>query len=148
MASHRGEACLCPSLTTCSSKAPFSTTYRIWACLYQDLASFGKALLESMQPSVDAFLESRTSTSRSEGSNRPQLIPCERPEALVRTSDSVGWYMSLFNQIGSTEPTSDSKLGVITFNYDRSFEYSMYTAIANVLGLGTRTPMELHPEHQ
>ncbi len=101
-----------------------------------EITEFQANLLDSNQPSVDAFLESRPNfTELGKTAIAIKLIGCEKPDALKRTAKQE-WYEYLWYQLG---PRKDdfwgSKLSVITFNYDRSFEYSLFRSLQSAFGL-------------
>jgi hypothetical protein len=55
-----------------------------------------------------------------------------QPSAKIR---QYGWYEYLYQKIGTTKKEFlQSHLSVITFNYDRSFEYFLYLALTNTYG--------------
>ena len=100
------------------------------------ITQFRNALLASNQPSVDAFLENRPEfTELGKTAIAIKLIGCEKPDALKRTAKQE-WFEYLWYQLG---PRKDdfwgSKLSVITFNYDRSFEYSLFRSLQSAFGL-------------
>jgi hypothetical protein len=99
-----------------------------------DLMAFQKALSHSGVSSIDAFLE-----------HRPEfievgkiaialcLMPCEKDEALFQSSQH--WYQFLFQQLNASfNNFGENKLGIITYNYDRSLEYYLVTALQNKYG--------------
>lgn len=58
-----------------------------------------------------------------------KLIEHETPDALERTTRQE-WYEYLWNQLGTRkEDFLASNLSIITFNYDRSLEYSLYYSL-------------------
>jgi hypothetical protein len=99
---------------------------------------FAKELLLSMQPSVDAFLEKRREyVEVGKAAIACSLIPYEREPKLYRyQGEGPHWYEYLFSQMGTTlEDFKNSQLSVITFNYDRSLEHSLFLALKNSYGL-------------
>lgn len=102
----------------------------------EEITEFQADLLYSNQPSVDAFLESRPIfTELGKTAIAIRLIGYERLDALKRTAEQK-WYEYLWSQLG---PTKDdflhSNLSVITFNYDRSLEYSLFRSLQSAFGL-------------
>ncbi len=102
----------------------------------EEIQTFGEELFLSMQPSVDAFLERRGEfMAIGKAAIACELIPCERPERLQR-SDAVEWYEYLFVQLNADSVGFRmNKLAVITFNYDRSLEAFMVSALQHSLGV-------------
>jgi len=99
------------------------------------ISKFREALLKSGQTSVDAFLE-----------YRPQFIPigkavmaialiqCEHEQRLFKR-DGKSWYEYLFNQLSAQfEDFGKNRLSILTFNYDRSLEHFLFTALKNSYG--------------
>jgi len=111
----------------------------------QDLEALGRDLALSMQPSVDAFLENRTKfVDMGKAAMSAALIPYERPEALERPGDSPSWYEYLFAQLAPTlDDFARGMLSIITFNYDRSLEFFLLTALVHSFGLPKSTANDL-----
>ncbi|MCI0427904.1 MAG: hypothetical protein L0Z46_07820 [Nitrospiraceae bacterium] len=107
---------------------------------------FREDLDRSMQPSVDAFLEGRQEfVDLGKIIIAASLIPYEDEAALQRGPETK-WYEYLFSQIGPTieEYTQSARnLSVLTFNYDRSFEHSLYLALKARHGLCPPQALEL-----
>ncbi len=105
----------------------------------EDLKSFERELRLSMQPSVDAFLEKRPEYMKiGKAAIAAHLMPYENPENLLRRDNRLGWYQYLFNQLDSGKIDfnfKENKLSIITFNYDRSLEYFLFTAVKNSYGV-------------
>lgn len=101
-----------------------------------EIDAFREELLLSMQPSVDAFLENRPKYMEiGKAAMASSLIPYENPGALCRHSLKVEWYEYLFNQMGTRRHEFPSnQLSIVTFNYDRSLEYFLFTALKNAYG--------------
>ena len=95
----------------------------------EHIARFRETLLTSNQPSVDAFLESWPTEEFTEIGKTViaiKLIGSEKLSLLERKRDRK-WYEYLWNELGTTKQDfSHSKLSVITFNYDRSLEYTLF----------------------
>ena len=101
------------------------------------IKQFRWQLYYSQQPSVDAFLE-----------HRPEflevgkltialcLIPHEDQDHLLRFQARVeGCYQYLFaNMNGPFDTFQNNQLSVITFNYDRSFEHYLFSALVHSYG--------------
>ena len=82
--------------------------------------------------SVDAFLEHRTEfLGVGKSLIAAVLIPCEQEDRLFEAQqDGVNWYKYLRPRlIGTPDEFSKNKLSIITYNYDRSFEHFLYTAL-------------------
>jgi hypothetical protein len=114
--------------------------HRLEGCGYdRDLVKqFGRELLLSAQPSVDAFLEKRREYIEvGKAAIACALIPYEREPELYRYQEKgPHWYEYLFSQMGTTlEHFKNSQLSVITFNYDRSLEHFLFLALKHSYGL-------------
>jgi hypothetical protein len=96
--------------------------------------SFITALRQSDQQSVDAFLEHRGNFMLAgKTAIAVQLIQCENHNALFgQTRD---WYTNLFARLdGRFEEFAHNRVSFITFNYDRSLEHYLFTALCNKYG--------------
>ena len=99
------------------------------------LKAFTAALLRSGKLSVDSFLE-----------HRPEFIPIGKAAIaleLIRYenennllySDKMTWYQYLFNHLNTMFDDFDkNNLKILTFNYDRSLEHYLFTALVNSYG--------------
>ena len=106
---------------------------------------FVDALNETMHPSIDAFLE-RYSEFMDIGkvSLAASLIPYEQRNMLMqRDRDEVQWYEYFFNLVRDPDEFMKRNLSVVTFNYDRSFEYFLYYAFMNSFHLDSAQAIEL-----
>jgi len=96
---------------------------------------FALQLKESMQPSVDAFLFERPEYIEiGKLSIAANLIVCEKKENLMsNTSDNDAsknkWYGYFLSLLGTKNEFKANNLSIITFNYDRSFEYFLYYSL-------------------
>ena len=109
------------------------------------LMIFAQALSRSGQPSVDAFLEHQPDfVELGKVVTAWSLLPYERTHSLFdewrekRLSVNINqndWYELLFNELIEDvefESFADkNELSVITFNYDRSLEHYLFTALWN-----------------
>jgi hypothetical protein len=105
----------------------------------EEFASFGTSLAMSGQESVDVFLEHRAKEN-------PRLlelgklaiayclVPYEQAWTLFRKREN-DWYEYLFKGLNALfEEFSKNRLSIVTFNYDRSLEHYLLTAIKNSYG--------------
>ena len=104
----------------------------------ETILEFHEALSLAGKPSIDAFLE-----------HRPiyieigkllialELIACEDNLLLLKPKNkNASWYESLYNKMNAPKKSfSDNRLSMITFNYDRSLEHYLFTAIKNTYGI-------------
>jgi hypothetical protein len=99
----------------------------------QLIQQFRVDLRESNLPSIDAFLENRNEFEKiGKAAIAGTLIRYEAPENLSRK----WWYEYLHSLlIGRKEDFRRNKLVVVTFNYDRSFEASLFVALKNSYNL-------------
>jgi hypothetical protein len=93
---------------------------------------FGDELRASASPSIDVFLESRSDFLEvGRVAIAAELLRCENAGIFHLKK---GWYPYLFNKMrdpGQFESFGENKLSIVTFNYDRSLEYFLYTALKN-----------------
>jgi hypothetical protein len=100
-----------------------------------EIDEFREALRRSGKTSVDSFLE-----------HRPEFIPvgklamamtliqCEHEPHLFKR-DGKSWYEYLSNQLNAPfEDFGQNRLRILTFNYDRSLEHFLFTALKNSSG--------------
>lgn len=104
-----------------------------------DIIRFRDCLARSGQISVDAFLQHRTDfIDVGKEAIAAALLPHELTNMLfdVPMVKSIpNWYELLFERLGTkfTE-FGDNELAIITFNYDRSIEHYLCTALMNTHG--------------
>lgn len=103
----------------------------------QDITGFRESLWRSGQGSIDAFLEHRPEfLGVGKAAIAASLLPYEREENLFQERhDDRNWYKYLFGRIGSSLLEARDDLAVITFNYDRSLDHFLYTALRNSYNL-------------
>jgi len=108
--------------------------------------AFRDALQRSGRPSVDVFLEHRPEfMTLGKIAIAAFLTPFESEASLLATAPS--WYSYLFTHLGpSLNDVKQSKLSVVTFNYDRSFEHYLFTALQNAFNLPTAEVLK-HIDH-
>lgn len=105
---------------------------------------FNEALFLSGRSSVDAFLEHRTEFLEVGKHAIAQfLIPFEQPKVLFSQEEGgMGeygenrkWYRYLFGKMNTSfKDFGENKISFITFNYDRSLEHFLFTALLNSYG--------------
>lgn len=114
------------------------------------LSNFARALMLSAQTSVDRFVEHRRDLlGTAKLATACALVRKENPDLLfgpnggfVRASEH--WYEHLLEALDtSAESFKDNKLSVVTFNYDRSLEYYLLTALMNRYGLDRGAAVKL-----
>lgn len=98
-----------------------------------DVYRFKDQLFKSSKFSVDAFLE-----------HRPEFIEIGKyaiAQVLIRSEidnslfSNGNWYRYLYNKLNTSfEDFGKNEVSVITFNYDRSFEHFLFTALKNSYG--------------
>jgi SIR2-like domain len=96
---------------------------------------FRQELYLSSQPSIDAFLEHRTEFIEVGKTCIARALTPYEDDNLSRGVDRH-WYQYLFQKLNTTpDKFHENKLSVITFNYDRSFEQFLFTALKYSYGL-------------
>lgn len=95
----------------------------------QDIEEFREALRYSGKVSIDAFLEHRADLREiGKRAIAATLIPFEHPKHVFPKEDH--WYERLYQKMNApVESFDDNQVTFITFNYDRSLEYYLYTAL-------------------
>jgi hypothetical protein len=100
-----------------------------------EINEFREALEKSGKVSVDSFLE-----------HRPEFIPIGKKAmamALIQREhqphlfqrDGKSWYEYLFKQLDAPfDRFGENQLSILTFNYDRSLEHFIFTALKNSSG--------------
>ena len=104
----------------------------------QHVTNFRDALQKSGQASVDVFLEHRSEfLPVGKTAIAAALIPYE-DEAKLWGGDQ-NWYEYLWQRLGPSllDDVAQSQLSVITFNYDRSLEHFLFSALRESHNLGT-----------
>ena len=92
---------------------------------------FRKNLVLSGRSSVDEFLEYRTDfLDVGKEAIASALLRCEQTTNLFNVNKDNNWYQYLFGLLNTSFDEFDqNKLAIITFNYDRSFEHYLFTAL-------------------
>src|ERR1043165_5431711 len=87
------------------------------------IRQFARHLKDSMQPSIDAFLETNGEyTDIGKAAIAASLIPLEK-KTEITSRDELKLYEYLWQHMTGTPGTyAGNGVSVITFNYDRSFE--------------------------
>jgi hypothetical protein len=95
-----------------------------------DLQNFSEALKKSDSASVDVFLEGRSDLiTIGKAAIAAILIPSEREDELFGRG-ARKWYGELLGRMGGKpEEIEANKLSIVTFNYDRSLEHYLITAV-------------------
>jgi hypothetical protein len=98
-----------------------------------DILGFRNQLLYSGKGSVDAFLEHRKDCIQiGKYAIAQVLIEFEDSQQLFVKGD---WYQYLYEKLNTSfEEFDQNKIGIITFNYDRSIEHYLFTALKNSYG--------------
>jgi hypothetical protein len=107
---------------------------------------FRDALATSGRSSVDVFLEYRSEFLPLGKTAIAALLTPFEDEAKLYSSER-NWYEYLFNHLGpSRDDVARSKLSVVTFNYDRSFEHYLFNALRSSFNLSTDQALK-HVDH-
>lgn len=102
-----------------------------------DIQPFRDALRLSGRSSVDAFLEHRPEyISIGKLAIAHELIKREDMNILFSLTNNEHWYPWLYQKLdtGDFESFANNNLSIITFNYDRSLEMYLFTALKNSYG--------------
>jgi len=97
------------------------------------ITNFQRSLYHSGRTSVDAFLEHRPEFIEvGKAAITQELIPTEQTDNLFRPRPKGNWYQYLFNKLNASfEQFDKNQVAFITFNYDRSLEQFLFTALLN-----------------
>lgn len=103
------------------------------------LQEFTNALRFSGQISVDAFLERRPEFIEvGKAAIAMSLLRCENLDRMFDpvSFDNGSWYEHFFQQLSTPkfEDIVKNKIGIITFNYDRSLEVYLHEAVKHSYG--------------
>jgi hypothetical protein len=100
----------------------------------KDVNIFRDSLFYSGRNSVDAFLEHRQEfIDLGKASIAKALIPFENQATLFSTGNS--WYKYFFNLLNTSfDAFPQNHVSIVTYNYDRSLEHYLFTALKNSYG--------------
>ena len=92
---------------------------------------FRENLILSGRSSVDEFLEYRTDFLKvGKEAITAALLRFEQTLNLFNVNKDNNWYQYLFGLLNTSfDEFNQNKLSIITFNYDRSFEHYLFTAL-------------------
>lgn len=101
----------------------------------EDLKNFHHQLYKSGRTSIDSFLEHRKDlTELGKVLIAQTLLSLEESSKLF--TDEENWYQYLWNRLNTqVHKFNNNKLRIITFNYDRSFEYYLFSVLKNSFNL-------------
>jgi hypothetical protein len=126
---------ICKTFETPHTEASLLFGIRSEVTSASDFSKFAETLAMSGQASVDAFLEHRTDLIHL---GKLAMAYCLKPyENQIRlfshdTGRGGDWYRYLFGKLNAAfSDFSRNKLSIITFNYDRSLEHYLLTALQN-----------------
>jgi hypothetical protein len=119
----------------------------------RECREFANELSLAATASIDLFLESRQEfMAVGKAAIACGLIPYEEHSRLFpRTGDPYwsdprppSWYRYLIQRLGDTpEQFGENRLSIVTFNYDRSLEYFLFTAVKSRWKLSREEAAEL-----
>ena len=111
----------------------------------EQVATFTDQLYTSQLPSIDAFLEYRPEfTGIGKAVIAYYLVSKEDPVSLFSLKNPQHWYQYIYHQMKTPQlqEFSDNSLSVITFNYDRSFEYYLQRVLSATHGAAEQEVLE------
>lgn len=126
-------AAICQNITNSNINSDTIRTYAINSIKPSELKRFAHSLSYSGKSSVDAFLEHRTEFIEiGKLAIAQELIKYEDEAVLFQTGD---WYQYLYDKLNTSfEAFDNNNISIITFNYDRSFEHYLFTALKHSYG--------------
>jgi hypothetical protein len=124
---------ICDNLVDQNSKL-FSQLRDSVGCKRSEILQFRDELFYSRRGSVDAFLEHRREwIDIGKHAIAQSLLEFEKDGYLFKKDDN--WYEFLFDKLNTSFDDFDhNEISIITFNYDRSLEYFLFTALKNSYG--------------
>jgi hypothetical protein len=101
----------------------------------EQILAFQEDLAKSGTQSVDAFLEHRREFLEvGKAAIACALVPLEREESFF-SENPQNWYEYFFNKLNVRfEEFDKNSVCVLTFNYDRSLEHYLFTALSHKFG--------------
>lgn len=125
----------------CENLNPATKSYQIVQetsdCHSKDVDEFRNSLKHSGKMSVDGFLEHRPEFLKiGKMAIATALIQFECPGNMFGSPvGNRNWYEYLYNRMNSSfENFNTDKFSILTFNYDRSFEYFLFTSLKHSYG--------------
>jgi hypothetical protein len=114
----------------------------------EEIDAFHQALTYSGKTSVDAFLEHRPDLiDAGKKAIAAFLIQCEHTPGLFNPGVLDSLYDYLYSCMNAVpDKFRDNKVSIITYNYDRSLETYLVTALANSYCLDAETAMQFLPQ--
>ena len=106
---------------------------------YKDIVHFAQTFRDSNIASIDAFLSRRDEfVEIGKLAIAATLCACEKPDIIASELDD-DWYFALWNamvaEVHAPEDILKNKIKIVSFNYDRSLEYFLYSSIKNTFAL-------------
>lgn len=122
-------------------KTPLGKELEAFGCTRRELSHFAQELRLSQHYSVDAFLDDRREFIQvGKLAIAAVLIPREDPTKLFATDN---WYKYLLNRLlNRSAPERVSSLTILTYNYDRSLDYYLFTACKRRFDLTNKATIE------
>jgi len=109
-----------------------------------EITAFREALRDSGKESVDAFLEHRTDYINVGKAAIAQELTRHEAHSVLFHSQGENLYFYLYKHLNATpEEFTNNQLTIITYNYDRSFEHFLFTALRNSYRLADEQTAEL-----
>ena len=117
---------------------------------------FAAALRRARPYSIDAFLEMRREFREvGKAAIANALLRAELNSEIAKVKPAVDWYRYLFNRSFLLKSQDHFRaqvrnLTVVTFNFDRSFEWALFSSVKAALGLAAQaartlvTELEIH----
>ena len=106
------------------------------------LNSLASDIENSSQPSIDRFLEIRADEALTQIGKIAiacELIPREHGANVTSRNLENHWYSYLFQHLAFDKSGVQSPVAFVTFNYDRSLEYFLFSAFKSSLGVDEAT---------
>lgn len=110
----------------------------------REIAAFREALNKSHLPSVDRFLESRPEFLAVGKTAMARALVQSEDESLLQRGETSSWYEYLYHRMFTKQRQwPENALSVITFNYDRSLEHFLFSALQHSYDLTNNEAWEL-----
>lgn len=111
------------------------------------IKAFRDEFAGSMMNSIDLFLGRRAEFKEvGKAAIALKIARKERHVSTVNPGMEGDWYQYLWNRIAANHPWEDlprNRLSIVTFNYDRSFEYFMHSVMQKTFGKNSEECAEM-----
>lgn len=124
-----------------------SAMHKFFNIHYGDFLEFAESFQQSRLASIDSFLSRRTEFADiGKLAIASLLIPNERADVFNHDIED-DWYFALWNalvsNVGSIDELKKNNIQIYTFNYDRSLENYLHSAIINTFNINPAEALDV-----